>query len=140
MYLYVWIDAICINQNGFTERALQVKRMGEIYSSALAVRAFLGEPSQESALEIQMLRSILDSEGYREDTNCDEILHLGAENPIWRGTVAIISSPYWLRQWIIQEIVLAPALLLSYGEQTFTADDLDTSCTILRRGIAKGMF
>ena len=30
----LWTDAICINQNGFDERAQQVKLMGDIYSTA----------------------------------------------------------------------------------------------------------
>ncbi|KAH7196263.1 heterokaryon incompatibility [Fusarium oxysporum] len=30
----VWADALCINQNDITERASQVRLMGEIYSAA----------------------------------------------------------------------------------------------------------
>jgi hypothetical protein len=39
----LWIDAICINQNDLDEKSEQVLIMGEIYSRATKVYAWLGE-------------------------------------------------------------------------------------------------
>lgn len=48
---YLFVDALCINQNDMAERSHQVRLMGRIYRDAELVVAWLGtEPSTESAL------------------------------------------------------------------------------------------
>jgi hypothetical protein len=42
---YLWIDAICINQDNKTEKSLQVSMMGQIYSKARRVLVWLGSNS-----------------------------------------------------------------------------------------------
>ena len=143
MYLYVWIDAICINQNDLDERMAQVKKMGKIYSSALAVRAFLGQPDQEIVPKIRMLRSILDAfiqTHPEEEESYDKIVRLGPEDSLWNGMAAMIFLPYWRRQWIIQEIALAPAVLFAYGDQTFSAGCLYKGCELVLYGLSNRMF
>jgi len=39
---FLWIDAICINQNDNAEKSVQVQRMDLIYSNATQVIAWLG--------------------------------------------------------------------------------------------------
>ncbi|KAI5925651.1 heterokaryon incompatibility protein-domain-containing protein [Camillea tinctor] len=41
---FVWIDAICINQNDTAEKSKQVGRMLEIYARAHSTIAWLGRP------------------------------------------------------------------------------------------------
>lgn len=43
--LFIWIDAICIDQSDSTEKATQVPLMSEIYRQALQVNVWLGVPS-----------------------------------------------------------------------------------------------
>lgn len=38
----LWIDAICINQSDFAERAIQVGQMHQIFSNAGIVYAWIG--------------------------------------------------------------------------------------------------
>ncbi|KAK0613702.1 heterokaryon incompatibility protein-domain-containing protein, partial [Immersiella caudata] len=38
---FLWIDALCINQTDIGERSHQVQLMGEIYSQATTVRAWI---------------------------------------------------------------------------------------------------
>lgn len=40
---YIWIDAICINQEDLEERSIQVARMYSIYDNAQSVLIWLGE-------------------------------------------------------------------------------------------------
>lgn len=42
IWLNIWVNAICINQNDIVERNIQVMRMGDIYKQALAVVGFIG--------------------------------------------------------------------------------------------------
>lgn len=47
--VYVWIDAVCINQRDYDERARQVPLMFQIYGKAAQVCIWLGEPPAISA-------------------------------------------------------------------------------------------
>jgi hypothetical protein len=45
---YLWIDAICINQDDIVEKNSQVAMMAEIYKKATRVNIWLGESNQSS--------------------------------------------------------------------------------------------
>jgi hypothetical protein len=57
---YLWVDAICINQNDDQEKAEQVKIMGDIYKKAAEVLVWLGEEDgdTDSEMAIVLLRGI----------------------------------------------------------------------------------
>ncbi|RDW56510.1 hypothetical protein BP5796_13151 [Coleophoma crateriformis] len=44
---YIWIDALCVNQNDNDEKARQVAMMGRIYQSAKSVIVWLGRERQD---------------------------------------------------------------------------------------------
>src|SRR6266487_6830888 len=44
---YVWIDAICINQDDVVERSRQVQNMSRIFESAMRVVIWLGEGNSQ---------------------------------------------------------------------------------------------
>jgi hypothetical protein len=44
----LWVDALCINQSDFRERASQVLLMGQIYRTAKSTIIWLGEPRERS--------------------------------------------------------------------------------------------
>lgn len=48
---YIWIDALCIDQDNFSERASQVLMMGDIYACASQVISWLGESPQTDQLD-----------------------------------------------------------------------------------------
>lgn len=45
----LWIDAICINQEDIHEKNIQVRMMGDIYTSATEVLVWLGSASKRTA-------------------------------------------------------------------------------------------
>ena len=57
---YLWVDAICINQNDDQEKAEQVKMMGDIYKKAAEVLVWLGEEDgdTDSDMAIDLLWGI----------------------------------------------------------------------------------
>lgn len=57
-YLWLWIDAICINQNDLEERFCQVRIMDKIYERASTVLVVLSEPSANSRLLFEELATI----------------------------------------------------------------------------------
>ena len=55
---FVWIDALCINQQDIDERAIQIARMRQIYKQAEVVRVWLGPEEEWTFLAFSALRDI----------------------------------------------------------------------------------
>jgi hypothetical protein len=53
---YLWIDAICIDQQNKAEKSKQVRIMGDIYRNAQEVLIWLGAASDDSCLGIAFLK------------------------------------------------------------------------------------
>jgi hypothetical protein len=47
-YRVLWVDQICLNQQDLEEKAVQVKKMSEIYSAAINVLIWLGEANDDT--------------------------------------------------------------------------------------------
>ncbi|ETS83511.1 hypothetical protein PFICI_05387 [Pestalotiopsis fici W106-1] len=123
----LWIDALCIDQEDTEEKSSQVQRMGEIFSSANSVLAWLGPPEVNSEEAMQTIEKIgntlwsivcdgTDDESIGDDgfaylsrlSPADyEKLGLDISAMNWNAIWAICERPYWHRIWIIQELALA---------------------------------
>jgi hypothetical protein len=118
----LWIDAICINQSDLDERSKQVAIMGQIYSKASEVRAWLGAGSKENLLAMQYIDEIdwkVVSGQSREKASpsiADEQLE-----PIQK----LLETEYWSRLWIMQEFVLASSVTLYCGPKTIPGATFD---------------
>lgn len=131
MRLHVWADATCINQDDLAERAEEVKKMGIIYSECLSLKAWLGQPSPEFALELPTVREFLNSisdiemHDFGIKMRCETVEELEATHSLWAVPASLFCTPFWERLWTIQEIELAPSVLFCYGEEVFsTAETL----------------
>ncbi|ORY18262.1 heterokaryon incompatibility, partial [Clohesyomyces aquaticus] len=110
---YIWIDAVCINQDDDQEKGHQVQDMQSVYSYAHAVYVWLGTESNANIDSVadkipvwhraeQNVRWIphdVRQTFYRQllDPTCQT--HLAIED--------ICNNSYWDRMWIIQEILSA---------------------------------
>ncbi|KAJ3532563.1 hypothetical protein NM208_g8383 [Fusarium decemcellulare] len=128
----LWVDAICINQSDEEETAEQVSRMREIYTEAWAVVAWLG-PAKENSDQGMHLLATLSCLNDKERDNLSTLLE---DNPTMFGEFAfyglhnLMTSDYWRRLWIIQELVLgSSSTILRCGKDTL---DWPTFC----RGIS----
>ncbi|KAJ6201965.1 heterokaryon incompatibility protein-domain-containing protein, partial [Bipolaris maydis] len=99
----LWADAICINQNDNKEKSEQVLIMGEIYSRATKVYAWLGEADRQIDCVFDVLQDDLD----------DDILHKEFN---WLRPLYL--QPYWRRVWIVQELVLAKVVVVCCGDKS----------------------
>lgn len=94
-YQYLWVDAICINQNSHAERTAQVRCMDETYRQATVVSVWLGLiPIPEEILSVtppgKPIKT-LETHGFP-----------------WEDSMADLANrPYWLRFWVVQEFSLA---------------------------------
>lgn len=100
----IWIDALSIDQRNVEERNHQVQQMGEIYSNAAEVIAWLGD-DEDIAMH---LKSIYQS------ASGPMIL----DEEFERGMASLLSCEYWDRAWIVQELRLANAVTLMSCKQT----------------------
>ncbi|KAF2175010.1 hypothetical protein K469DRAFT_508591, partial [Zopfia rhizophila CBS 207.26] len=101
-----WAVAVCINQNDLDEKSEQVPIMGEIYSRATKVYAWLGEADRQ-------MDCVFDDEAgtLPEQSDLDDdMLH---EEFNWLRPLYV--RPYWRRVWIVQELVLAKAVVVCCG-------------------------
>lgn len=131
-----WIDQICINQRSVFEKNYQVRLMGEIFSEAQLVVAWLGPSDDVCADIIEVIQrhathwacGDLRSEPATDDhhTPCVRcfyatlVLDYNGRNDSTReespakkrrSRFAIIGLTYWTRLWITQELVLRPCTL-----------------------------
>jgi hypothetical protein len=95
---YMWIDALCINQFCVRERNHQVALMGNIYSKADLVIAWLGSSLQEAYAVVTLKHHSKMLDGRIADALC-----------------LISENRYWSRVWIVQEFVLGKNLEMWSG-------------------------
>ncbi len=113
---WVWMDAICINQNNEVEKRHQVALMGEIYSSALQVLACIGPHSRggDEALKFvpKVYKILKDFEhsGYKDAmTIAQRLVDLDPRMTRWAALWSLLRSSFFERMWITQEMVMAPS-------------------------------
>jgi hypothetical protein len=119
---WIFIDALCIDQENEAEKPGQVELMGEIYRQAEAVVTWI----------------VYEPDDDEED---------GAEGPtydpyqspsMWRKQLegAVLENSYWSRLWIVQEVLLAKALIIRMGATEVNWLNLIPEKTIFtRRGL-----
>jgi hypothetical protein len=131
-HLFVWVDAICINQNDILERGSQVQLMNRIYPSASRVLVWLGDGADDSDPAFHFLQYVdqaLDDAAiemipgvYRSLFRDDDETH------IWLALQKLCARDYWTRLWIIQEVLLAQELILFCGDRSLTWDAFKFAC------------
>ncbi|KKY28420.1 putative ankyrin and het domain protein [Phaeomoniella chlamydospora] len=81
---YIWVDAICINQEDNIEKSAQVALMGKIYQSAKSVTVWLGRERQDnsdSTAEDLLLNAWRLDTGVRDGKLDDEGMKILLEDP-----------------------------------------------------------
>ena len=125
---YVWVDAICINQENISERNQQVLLMAEIFRKAELVLAHLKEPAQsetESAdwPAISLMNYLnriwfFDSDySLKQDSEWERLkIPRPDEKLIWNTLILFWINPWFTRAWILQEAVMGKNVVLFFGD------------------------
>lgn len=136
---WLWIDQICVDQSVIRERNHQVQMMADIYKKANYVYVWLGASNPRTEAVMTAIKS-----NFR-------LYHLGRQKPDKRrkkgpdlATVHdervqeplalpalqhFFSNPYWLRLWIVQEIMLARYIRVMCGGTILSWEELQRFCT-----------
>jgi hypothetical protein len=108
----VWIDAVCINQGDVEDRNNQVPLMSYIYQGASKVLVFLGGEEADGQVAFDFIKSIPLSDHI--DGGClrrqGSSLEQSAAVPCtgkFKAVLRLFTRPWWLRTWVIQEVILS---------------------------------
>ena len=106
---YLWIDAICINQDDLLERNSQVALMARIYKKATwGTLVWLGEEADDSSTAMNLIERMgkvhfrgpgEKEEVYQHATDQEKQLH-------WKALMALYRRPWFSRAWVRQEVAV----------------------------------
>ena len=129
-FQWIWIDQICIDQGFHEERCHQVGQMGKLYRTAEATIVWPhAAPTEQSQIVRPVdkrgwtipITAVLDMQEVREEfdtwlpvgeLDSDKLVRF-LETQTVDSIYDHISSQYWWRVWIIQEITLAQQVHVS---------------------------
>ena len=120
---YLWIDAICIDQDNIQERGHQVQQMSRIYQNAERVVIWLGQGTKETDRVMDSMKQLhkifVNKEG---DWRQSAWLRM---NPCpagcYEGMKLLLSHPWFRRIWILQEIANARVATVLCGKKSISA-------------------
>jgi hypothetical protein len=124
----IWVDQICINQEDMAERSDQILLMNEIYAGAAECFVYLGEGTGERN-DLHLLKEYVKS--HRSDDDLEWRLReaMGEfADPVfeWRSSTwrksffNIVTQPYFLRIWVLQEIFFSKKITCMLGKDEFS--------------------
>jgi Heterokaryon incompatibility protein (HET) len=133
---YIWIDAICINQQNEGERNAQVLLMGDIYASALEVIIWLGKDTtflsdvewlhKQTSLQVEAWELLEQSRIYEAQTLLFPIGRTDSRElvPRFLGYWRFFECRTWFtRAWTVQEFALARNFVIWCGRSKLCWSD-----------------
>lgn len=144
----IWADQICINQSNPLERSHQVGFMRKIYESAQVVLACLGEDHYNGhwVKAAKKLRYGTPLDGFQNIQLDQTGIYLSdrhianfedkAFQEDWSALGEILSSAWWRRGWIFQEVLVAQNVFLLFGCGTLEMGQFSNAVRICN-GVAK---
>lgn len=118
--LYLWADAICINQENHEERSDQIHKIADIYTKAERVRIWLGEDDENSRGQaaFDFIRQILTFNGF------DDLVKKPIAHTQWDNFQALMQNGWFKRRWIVQEICFANDARVYLGKSEIPWKDM----------------
>ncbi|KAJ4419069.1 hypothetical protein N0V82_005192 [Gnomoniopsis sp. IMI 355080] len=127
--VYLWVDAICLNQNDDDEKAQQVPLMGEIYTMAKKVLIWLGNDDTDSrgASAFVLLRRL--NLHYKTPDESEQ-----------HALTQLFERSWFTRRWVIQEVALARRRVLCWGQASIDLDWLMRILPNMTKGFAHDLY
>lgn len=116
----VWIDALCINQRNFKERAAQVGKMRQIYKNCTRVVAYLGDDLVTKSSSFPHHRTL--DQLADEDTNKNIFPDNHPKHGQSFGITELLKRRFFTRIWIVQELILPEQAIFRIGSIDFRTD------------------
>lgn len=141
---FLWVDALCIDQENLEERNFHVQRMSKIYENSQKTFVWLGLPSddrrQARVLEFVHEMALFCRKGHGSVEMGQRIfrekyLNEGLSQR-WMNMLELCRGTYWTRTWIIQEFVQASNLEVMCGMASLDWKDFEDAVRMIRAIIA----
>ncbi|KAI0383743.1 heterokaryon incompatibility protein-domain-containing protein [Hypomontagnella monticulosa] len=134
---YLWIDAICLNQQDEDEKGKQIPEMGEIFTSADKVHIWLGTSNRiDYAKMFTYLRLLALCPGQTDTTQI-----FGNDYTATSQVRSFFRRPWFHRRWILQEASLAQYGIVHLGSYSISYSLLVLACKRLcNLGISRNMY
>ncbi|KAJ8133102.1 hypothetical protein O1611_g520 [Lasiodiplodia mahajangana] len=111
---WLWIDAICINQNDLSERNTQVSLMSRIFRHAHLVIVWLGPMDDFCEPALELMTEVAKA-GISGHPNLPPVW-----SSAWFNVYAFLQRSWFSRLWVIQEVIVAQELVLLVGTRMVT--------------------
>ncbi|KAF4304380.1 het-domain-containing protein [Botryosphaeria dothidea] len=99
-HIFLWIDALCINQSDNKEKSAQIPRMPHIYHGAENVCIWLGLEEEDSAKAMTFIQECFEIDDF------DGLFH-NDHSEQWYAVSKLMRRPWFSRRWIVQELARA---------------------------------
>lgn len=134
--LWIWIDALCINQEDVGERTSQVAMMDLIYQRAIYTTVWLGEENHHTKAALRTIKKLAAVE--HEKILQSDIIPFNQQDPAvyerggvsyislddWKSLAAFLLRRWFRRSWVIQEVVLSQEIIALCGTQEVLFQEL----------------
>ncbi|OJJ70249.1 hypothetical protein ASPBRDRAFT_652851 [Aspergillus brasiliensis CBS 101740] len=110
----IWADGISINQSDPIEKSQQISLLPTIYRQATQVYGWVGDDANDSSIALKSLQDIHASPNMVSRLN----------KRTWAAIIEFFSRSWFLRAWIIQEVILARDLQVVCGSEKLQWDKL----------------
>ena len=124
--LYIWIDALCIDQHDMKERNLQKPLMANIYRLSDSVAVWLGETTSYGKVAFSFATWIT--------RHPDLVIHVAEQQlkVLLTALFAMIRNPWFQRKWVVADFVLAEEVNLHYGKDVLPWEIMAEALYVLR--------
>lgn len=111
--VYVWADALSIDQQNWAEKKDQVLKMPQIYQNAERVGIWLGPEADDSEMALQLIHEVGD--GAKFPSHIDRNTPAPFTKTHLAATAALFDRDYWHRLWVVQEVFNAKEITVYCG-------------------------
>ncbi|KAH7131235.1 heterokaryon incompatibility protein-domain-containing protein, partial [Dactylonectria macrodidyma] len=120
---YLWVDAICLDQNDETEKTQQIPVMGRIFEEATMVHIWLGHEDDMTAKIFAVFRkvSVLPEVKQQMAETIATLMRTNIRDDGSSGinfVVAFFDRSWFKRRWVIQEAALARQATVHCGSSS----------------------
>lgn len=123
---YLWVDAICINQDDIREKTQQVNMMDQIYKAADTTVIWLGREDHHTKTAVQFILKLYPILDKLQHTKIPTYQAMSLEGYMarglpyiaqheWDALASIYLRQWFQRVWVIQEVALAQNVVCFCG-------------------------